>query len=206
MADLRGKKIAVPKESSAAFYFSRALETARMTSIDVELVDIPMPPQGIAQMLVDGRADAVALWEPEPQIAVERLGDDAIILDPETGYRELYNLNTTAAKLADPDTRAKIVRFVAKLIEASDSLGKDRESAIALAAQGTGYPVELIRATWPHHAFPASLSPDLLDTLVAEDAWLARQARRPARTRAELAELIDPTIEAEARAWLRKNR
>lgn len=206
MADLQGKRIAVPKASSAAFYLSQALETARMTFIDVELVDIPMPPKDIAQMLVDGRADAVALWEPEPQLALERLGDDAVILDPDTGYRELYNLNTTAAKLADPATRAKIVRFVAKLIEAAGALDRDRESAIALAAQGTGYPAEIVRASWPHHTFPASLSPDLLDTLVAEEAWLARAARRPARTRAELAELIDPTIEAEARALLRRSR
>lgn len=206
MADLRGKKVATAKASSAAFYLLRALETAGMTDGNVKIVGIAMPPKGIAQMLLDGRADAVALWDPEPQIAIERLGDDAVILDPDTGYRELYNLNTTAAKLADPVSRAKIVRFIAKLIEASEAMGKDPASAITLAAKGTGYPAELIRASWPHHVFPAALSPDLLDTLVAEEAWLASHAGRPARTREELAVLIDPTIEAEARAWLRKNR
>lgn len=206
MADLRGKKIATAEASSAAFYLLRALETAGMAESDVKIVSIAMPPKDVAQLLLEGRADAVALWDPEPQIAIEQLGKDVVILDPDTGYRELYNLNTTAAKLADPVSRAKIVRFVAKLIEASEAMGKDPSGAIALAAKGTGYPAELVRASWAHHVFPATLSPDLLDTLVAEEAWLARHAGRPARTRDELAVLIDPTIEAEARAWLLRNR
>jgi NitT/TauT family transport system substrate-binding protein len=206
MADLRGKRVATPPASSAAFYLHRALETAGMTDSDVETVAIAMPPRDIAQMLLDGEADAVALWDPEPQIAIERLGDDAVILDPDTGYRELYNLNSTAAQLADPVSRAKIVRFVARLIEASEAMGNDSTGAIELAAQGTGYPAELIRASWPHHVFPATLAPDLLDTLVTEEAWLARREGRPVRRRETLGTLIDPSIEAEARAWLRDNR
>lgn len=206
LADLRGRTVATPPASSAAYYLQRALETAGMTDGDVAIVEIAMPPKDIAALLRDGKADAVALWEPEPQLAIESLGDDAVILDPDTGYRELYNLNTTAAKLADPATRAKIVRFVARLIQASEAIRSEPSAAILLAAEGTGYPVELIRATWPHHGFPARLAPDLLDTMVAEEAWLARHEGRPPRTRETLAALIDPSIEAEARAWLRRHR
>lgn len=204
MADLRGRKVATVKDSSAAFYLHRALATAGMADSDIELVPIPLPPTDAAKLLLDGRADALALWDPEPEIAVEHLGSDAVILDPDSGYRELYNLHSTAAKLADPVTRAKIVRFVARLIEASDRMREDATDAIALAAQVTGYPETLIRASWPQHVFPATLSPRLLDTLVAEDAWLAPREGRGGRTRDELAVLIDPTIEAEARAWLKK--
>lgn len=202
LTDLRGKTIATPRESSAAFYLHRALAVAGMAERDVEIVNIAMPPRDIASLLLRGKADAVALWEPEPQRAIERLGEDAIILEPETGYRELYNLNTTAAKLADPATRAKIVRFVATLIQASARMKEDRPGAVALAAETTGYPANTVAPVWRHHAFPATLAPGLLDTLVAEERWLAGLARRPARTRAQLATLIDPSIEAEARALL----
>lgn len=206
LSDLRGKTVAVPEASSAAYYFHRALATAGMREADMRLIDIPMPPKGIAALLADGKADAVALWDPEPQLAIDRLGRDAIILDPPTGgYREYYNLNTTAAKLADPVMRAKIVRFVAALIRTSAMLRRDAATGIALAAEGTGYPVSVIRPTWPHHTFPATLPPQLLDTMVAEEQWLARhEGGRTPRGRADLARLLDFSVEVEARALLRR--
>ena len=206
MADLRGKKIATVKDSSAAFYLHRALQAAGLTDGDIAIVALPLPPKDAAQLLLDGRADALALWDPEPQIAINHLGEDVVILDPDAEYRELYNLHSTAGKLADPVRREKIVRFVAKLIEASEDMRRHPAQAIILAADVTGYPVYLIRASWPQHTFPATLSPKLLDTLVAEEAWLATQEGREARTRDELTMLIDPTIEAEARVWLRKRK
>lgn len=196
MADLRGKRVATPPGSSAAYYLHRALQTAGLRERDVTIVPVPLPPRDAARMLAEGRADALALWEPEPEIAVAALGEDAVILDPETGYRELYNLHATAAALADPATRATIVRFVATLIAAP-------QPPIEIAARITGYPVDPIRRAWPMHVFPATLSPVLLDTLVSEEAWLAQREGRPARPREELQILIDPSIEAEARDWLR---
>jgi len=206
MADLRGKRVAAVPDSSAAYYLDRALAVAGLSERDIALVPVPLPPRDAARLLLDGRADALALWDPEPEIALAALGKDAIIFDPDTGYRELYNLHSTAAKLADPATRAKIVRFVARLIEASATLRDKPEPAIALAATVTGYPASSIRRAWPMHAFPAALSPGLLETLVSEEVWLAAQEGRKARSRADLAVLIDPTIEAEARAWLRERK
>jgi NitT/TauT family transport system substrate-binding protein len=98
------------------------------------------------------------------------------------------------------------VNFVAKVIEASAKMNKDTPGLIDMVAAGAGYPAEPIRASWAHHAFPAKLAPDLLDTMVAEEAWLARHANRKARTREELAVLIDPSVEAEARALLPKRK
>ncbi|MBN8829994.1 MAG: ABC transporter substrate-binding protein [Sphingomonadales bacterium] len=202
MADLRGKRIATPPGSSAAYYLHRALGTAGMSERDVTIVPVPLPPRDAARLLVEGRADALALWEPEPEIAIETLGEDAVILDPESGYSELYNLHSTAAKLADPATRAKIVRLVAALIKGA----RNPDEPISIAARITGYPADPIRRAWPTHAFPAALSPALLDTLVAEEGWLAANEGRPARSREELRALIDPSIEAEARAWLRQRQ
>ena len=47
---------------------------------------------------------------------------------------------------------------------------------------------------WEHEGYPAALPADLLDVLEAEEAWLARQSGRPARTRAALARLIDQSV------------
>ncbi|MGD9811678.1 MAG: ABC transporter substrate-binding protein [Sphingobium sp.] len=201
VADLRGKRVATMPGTSAAFYLDRVLGMAGMNDEDVRIVAFKRP-QDIAQTLLDGRADALAIWEPEAEIAAQGLGDDAVIFAPDVGYRELYNLQTTEAKLADPVSREKVVRFVMKLIEASRNLANDPSPAIALAEEASGYPAQLIRAAWPHHDFSMTLSPDLLDTLEAEEGWLARHAGRSPRTREELAIMIDPSVEAEARARL----
>lgn len=201
LSDLKGKRVAMIEETSAHFYLDRLLGTLGMGDRDVEIVSLQSPKDS-ADVLFDGRADALAMWEPESQLAIDRLGDDAIVLTGDAGYDELYNLHSTAQKLADPATRMKIVRFVAKLIQASGAIENDPEPAMELTAQAMGYPLAAVRKSWSHHTFATSLSPKLLDVLVDEEEWLAARAGRPARSRDELAQLIDPTIEADARRLL----
>lgn len=201
LADLRGKRIATMVPTSAGFYLRNALASVGLGESDVTLVDIPTP-RGISRPLIDREVDALAIWEPEAQIAMDALGADAIEFRPDVGYDELFNLNTTAGNLADPARRAQIVRFVAALMRASREAVRDPALAIEAIARTTGYPVALIRNSWTHHSWPGALAPDLLDVLVREEAWLAARNGRPARDRATLATIIDPSIEREARALL----
>jgi sulfonate transport system substrate-binding protein len=201
LADLRGKRIATMVPTSAGFHLRNVLASAGLTEADVTLVDFPTP-RGISRPIIAREVDALAIWEPEAQIAMDALGEDAIEFRPDVGYDELFNLNTTAGNLADPVRRAQIVRFVAALMRASRDAVRDPAPAIAAIARTTGYPVALIQASWPHHSWPGALAPDLLDVLVREEAWLAERAGRPPRDRATLATIIDPSIAEEARALL----
>jgi NitT/TauT family transport system substrate-binding protein len=205
LSNLKGKRVAMIEETSAHFYLDRLLGTLGMGDRDIEIVSLQSP-KNSADVLLDGRADALAMWEPEAQLAIDKLGEDAIVLSGDVGYDELYNLHTTAGKLADPAARAKIVRFVAKLIQASEAIEKDPEPARELVAKAMDYPIAVLRESWPHHSFTTSLSPKLLDVLSAEEEWLAARASRPARSRDVLAQLIDPSIEAEARKLLANER
>ncbi len=201
IADLQGKRVAMIEETSSHFYLDRLLGIEGMSDKDIEIVTLERPHDS-SDVLVDGGADALAMWEPEAQLAIDKLGDDAIVLSGEANYDELYNLHTTQAKLDDPATREKIVRFVAKLIQASSAIERDPSDAIALVSAATDYPEDLIGVSWPHHTFMTSLAPELLDTLVAEEEWLAARSGREPRSREELAKLIDPSVEAEARRLL----
>lgn len=201
LADLRGKRIATMSTTSAGFYLHNALASVGLSEADVTITSAPTP-RDISRPLIDRQVDALAIWEPEAEIAMEALGADAIELRPEVGYDELFNLNTTAANLADPVKRPQIVRFVAAIIQAAAQVRTDPAPGIAMVAAVARYPAEFVRASWPHHSFIAAVAPDLLDILVREEAWLAAQNRRPARDRAALAALIDPSVEREARALL----
>jgi sulfonate transport system substrate-binding protein len=69
-----------------------------------------------------------------------------------------------------------------------------------VVSEAIDYPQDLLRKVWHLERFPGRLVEDLLDVLEQEEPWVARQTRRTARTRAQLAELIDDSVLREALA------
>ncbi len=197
LADLKGKRIATFPSTSSAYYLHRMLATAGLSEADVTIVPI-LPLSDMAPALKSGKVDAVTIWEPEIERAKAAVGDDAIQFQDRTVYRELFDLNTTAARLADPASRHRIVALVRQIALASASIRQDPKPAWTALHASTGYDPALIARVWEHEGYPAALPADLLDVMVDEEAWLARQAGRPARTRAELATLIDRSVLDEA--------
>lgn len=197
LADLRGKRIATFTNTSAAYYLHRVLAKAGMTEADVTIV--PLSAAAIGDAIIAGRADAIAIWEPESVRAEQALGKDAIAFEDVAVYREIYNLNSTTTALNDPAKRAQIVAYVKKLIPACQAATSSPARAQQLAAARTGYDVGLVAASWKHHRFPCAMAPDMLDVLVQEEQWLAAIDKRAPRTREQLAPLIDGSVLAEAR-------
>ena len=201
LADLKGKRIGTLPNTSAAYFLHEMLKSAGLSESDVKIVSL-WPMDAYKTALQKGDVDAVAIWEPGSDYAAQALGSDAIEFDGKGIYRELFNLNTTEKTLADSAMRKRIVAFVARVTSASDELKRDPAAAQALAAKSSGYSLETVKSAWRHHNYPGALTPDLLDVLMEEEAWLAKDARRAPRTRDELARLIDPSVLAEARALL----
>lgn len=197
LADLRGKRIATFTNTSAAYYLHRVLAKAGMTEADVTIV--PLSAAAIGDALIAGRADAIAIWEPEAERPVIALGKDAVSFEDVAVYREIYNLNSTTTALSDSAKRAQIVAFVRRLIPACQAATETPARAQQLAAARTGYDVKLVAASWKHHRFPCALPADLLDVMVHEEQWLAAIDKRAPRTREQLAPMIDPSVLAEAR-------
>jgi NitT/TauT family transport system substrate-binding protein len=198
LADLRGKRVAAFANTSSAYFLHRMLRSAGMTEADIQFVDLR--PRDMSAAILEGRVDAIAIWEPESERAHVGLGADAVAFQDPNAYRELYNLNTTAEALADPAKRAQIVRFARAVIEAARVSETNPQTVWPLVAAQSGYDVDTIAAGWRHHRFPAALPADLLDVLVDEEQWFAAQTNRTPRTREELARLIDASILEEALA------
>ncbi len=94
IADLKGKRITTPRNTSAHYFLVKMLATAHLSEADVTLVAIN-PVTEMSAALKDGRVDAVAMWEPESDRAVAAVGPDAIVFEGRGVYRELFNLNTS---------------------------------------------------------------------------------------------------------------
>lgn len=196
LADLAGKRIGVFENTSSAYFLHRMLGSIDLSEADVVIV--PLRSREMTPAILAGEVDAIAIWEPESERAFAALGADAVQFQNPCIYRELFNLNTTVQALADSRKRAQIVRLVRALITAARQSETAPETIWPLVAARSGYPLDLVAASWPHHRFPAALPDDLLDVLVAQETWLAAQAGRSARPREALAQLIDASVLAEA--------
>ena len=200
VADLKGKSIGTIAFTSSAYYLNRVLATAGLSEDDVKVVHFTKT-SDISKAMIDKKIDAMSIWEPEIDIAKEALKSDAIEFQPPGLYRELFNLNSTAANLADPVKRKRIVAFVRDIMRASEKAKAAPKEIWPLISKASGYDQAIIAHAWPHHRFPGALVPNMLDIITKEEVWLAKQQNgRPARTRGQLAPLIDGSIVKEARA------
>ncbi|MWV27437.1 ABC transporter substrate-binding protein [Aurantiacibacter rhizosphaerae] len=197
MADMRGKRVATIPQTSAGYFFKLMLEREGLSYADIEAVSI-VPLAGMTEALEAGEVDAVVIWEPESENAAQVLGDDLIVFSGEGVYRELFNLNSTAEKLADPVTRKKIVYFIRAILDASEEVRSDPARAQQLVTQSGEFDPQDVVDSWEHHAWLANVPDDLLDVLVVQEQWLAERDDREPRTREQLATLIDTSVYEEA--------
>jgi NitT/TauT family transport system substrate-binding protein len=211
LSDLKGKRVLVPRLTSAHYYLSAMLRSAGLKDEDVTLVSMPAPPPApagqpasppsrfrSAEALARGDVDVIATFEPEPAMAIKLLGQDAIVLQDRKVYREAFNLNARGKDLADPEKRRAIVRYVRAVADASKALKKDPKPYLPHISSVIGFSIEQIGWGWPETEFPVRIIPDMLDVLETEEVWLARVSNRPPRGRAELARLIDRSVVEEA--------
>jgi NitT/TauT family transport system substrate-binding protein len=209
LSDLKGKRVLVPRNTSAHYFTVAMLRSVGLNESDVTFVTAAPPPQtgqpaaprsrfSMAEALARGEADFIAPFEPEPEVAVRLLGDDAIVLQDRSVYREAFNLHARAADLADPEKRRAIVRFVRAVADASAALNEDPEPYLPHVSSILGFTVEQIGWGLPEIEFPVHIIPDMLDVLEIEEQWLAGLNNRPARSRAELEKFIDRSVVEEA--------
>ena len=199
VADLAGKNVATIEGTSAGYFMSKMLQREGLSFDDIIDVSI-VPLAGMTEALASGEVDAVVIWEPESENAAQVLGEDLIAFSGEGVYRELFNLNSTAAKLADPETRSRIVHFMRAIIDASQEIRENPAEAKALVVEAGGFDPQDVEDSWEHQAWIAAIPDDLLDVLVEQEQWLAARDDREPRSREELATLIDTSVYEEAMA------
>ena len=196
LADLKGKRIVVPRSTSANYYLVAMLRSAGLQESDVTFVNAPAT--AMAAALVKGEADAISMWEPESQNAVAALGQDAVIFQNNRIYREFYSIYSTTDVMNDPRRRAQLVEFVRAINTQTNELKKDPRRFFPLISRITKHPEDQIARGWEHHAFPFNVPGDMLDIITEEEKWVAAQQQRTPRPRTELAGFIDTSILKEA--------
>ncbi|KAH8902805.1 periplasmic binding protein-like II [Coniochaeta sp. PMI_546] len=205
LADLKGKKIGTMQSSSAAYFVSKMLSSAGLKDTDYTVVSgqicmkAPCGQGTFPQMLASRQIDAFGIWEPAVELAAKALGDNAVIFQNTSIYREVYSLYSTKEKLGDPTIRKNIVAFVKALNQTLDVFTNNPKSVYATVAAAVGMDVSIVEAVWPVHKWSGTLAPDLLPFMVEEDRWVAKQNRRQAMSNTSLATFIDSSVLDDAR-------
>jgi NitT/TauT family transport system substrate-binding protein len=197
LADLKGKRVVTPRNTSAHYHMVALLRTAGVQESDVTVVTAPNT--GMAAAVAKGDADAISMWEPESQNAVEALGKDAVTFQDNTVYRELYSIYSTTDVLNDARRRKELVAFVREVIAQTGNLRREPAKYFELISRVTRHPAANIARSWEHHQYVLTVAPDTLNILVEEEKWVASGQSRAPRSRAELATFIDTSIIEEAR-------
>ena len=196
LADLKGKRVVVPRNTSAHYYLVAMLRSAGLAESDVTIVTAPAT--GMAAAMMRGEADAISMWEPESQNAADALGSDAVIFQNNKAYREFFSVYSSTDVLENPKRRGELVEFVRALAGMTREVQKDPQRFFPLFSRVTGHPEARIARGWEHHAFPLAVPSDLLDIITEEEKWVAAGQQRTPRSRAELQGFIDQSVIREA--------
>ncbi len=170
VGDLRGKRIGIPRNTIAEFYFGRFLELNGMNIRDVFLVDVPAP-HSIAA--VKGETiDAVITWEPYSSQLKAQLADRAVAL-PVQGSQPGYG-----AIAAKNDwirgNREILLRFLKSLARAEDYLNRFPSAAKAIVRKRLKFEEELTEKIWSENEFSLSLDQSLITAMEDEARWMIK--------------------------------
>lgn len=198
-ADLRGKRVAFTLGTSSQYFLFDVLRSAGLQMNDI--TPVILEPTDMPAALVDGRIDAMAMWEPQPEVALRRLGDDGILLrNPgQDAYFERFGINTTAAVLANPQRRAALVKAARSIADMSREISANPQAYIPALAKAIDTSPDVIEKVWPQFRFPARLEAQgLVTTLSRMEPWAAAYAKQQARPMSTLIAMVDDSISKEA--------
>jgi sulfonate transport system substrate-binding protein len=142
IADLKGKRIAVPQGSSAHGLLLNALKAAGLTTKDVKIVYLD--PKAGAAAFDSGKVDAWSIWNPQGQFAIEK-GAKVIVkgvppVDPGVQYY------VGSSKSLDDKVRRAALADLLERITKAYAWGNDHPDEHADAiSKDSGVPVDQVK-------------------------------------------------------------
>ncbi|CAG8951862.1 hypothetical protein HYFRA_00005666 [Hymenoscyphus fraxineus] len=204
LADLKGKKIGTFPGTSAEVFVDYMMGSVGVKKGEYEVVkgDVcmkaPCSSGTLPSMLKRGEVDGFGIWEASVELGAQALGDNAVLFQNGSLYREVYSLYTTVEKLGDSRTRGELVAFLKALDRTLGVFRRPDESVYRFVAEKVGMDPGVVRDVWGGHVWTGGMPGDLLEFLVREDAYLAESDGRAGVSRAELETFIDSSVLAEA--------
>ncbi len=167
-ADLRNKKIAVPRNSQAEFFLGRFLLLNKLTLSDVQIVYLQPAP--LSEALTQGEVDAAAIWDPFAYDLKAALGQNGVAWSPPTGQNFYFVLLTDDATVnTRPGALEKLLRA---LFKAEDFVKKNPDRAQTIVAERLKLKMPYLQYAWSRRTYTLSLAQVLLLMMEDEARWM----------------------------------
>jgi NitT/TauT family transport system substrate-binding protein len=167
-ADIKGKKIGLPRGAIQEFYLGRFLSLHGMSIRDVALVDVPGGQAGDA--IAQGTVDAVMTWEPYVSQILKQHPHGMVSWSAQSSqavYPVLVCRNDWIEQ--HPDL---VKRFLHALNQAEGYIVEHPAEAKAILRERYHYDDEYVARIWPEHQFALSLDQSLIVALEDEARWM----------------------------------
>jgi len=170
IADLKGKRIGIPRNTIAEFYLGRFLELNGINIQDASLIDVP-PPRSM-DAITGGSIDGVIAWEPYTSQIRVKLADRAAafpIQSNQPGYGAITGRNDWI------NEHPEIVnRFLKSLTQAEEYLTSNPAAAKAILQERLKYDDVFTETIWSENQFSLSLDQSLITAMEDEARWMIK--------------------------------
>ncbi len=168
LADLKGKRIGVLKNTSAHYFLSALLLENNITLSDVDLIFINDDESPAA--LKEGRVDAIAAFEPFPSMVIAQWPAGALwVTDGDRRIRTSFSYVLKDVYVnAHPETVRKILLATGKAI---GWMASHREETIALGAKRMHMSPQIMGQIYARYNFQISLDEVYLLGMNQQASW-----------------------------------
>lgn len=165
--DLKGKRIGYIPGTTSDFFLASMLTANALTEKDVEKV--AFSPSEIQNAILDGKVDAVSIWNYPLAQMEERMGASAVTFHDREMYTGTFNI--VALNEFTQKNPVLIQGFLRALIKAEQFVRLNPEAAQNIMAAKTRVEKRLIQQVWGDYQFRVGLDQILLITLDDEARW-----------------------------------
>jgi NitT/TauT family transport system substrate-binding protein len=169
-ADLRGKRLGLPRGALPEFYLGRFLDLHGMTIRDVRLTNLT-PKQAVAA-IANGTVDAVVVWEPYVSQIKEHQTSGMVswlVHSGQAQYAVLVGRNDWIRQ--HPEL---VKRVLNSLAQAEEYMVRHPTEAKAILKKRYQYDDAYVARIWPEHQFSLSLDQSLITAMEDEARWMIK--------------------------------
>ena len=169
-ADLKGKRIGVPRQTITEFYLGRMLELNGMRIQQVTMVDTKASDP--AGTIAGGNVDAIVTWEPHVTQIKQQMGNRVIIWPAQSGQVSYWNIVATEFWIKNhPEL---VNRFLRSLAQAEEYIIQHPVEAKKILQKRLKLDDTYIATVWSQNQFLLSLDQALILAMEDEARWMIK--------------------------------
>jgi NitT/TauT family transport system substrate-binding protein len=169
-ADLRGKRIAVPRHTITEFYLGRMLELNGIRIQQVTMVDTKA--WNPAGTIAGGEVDAVVTWEPHVTQIRQQMGNGVITWPVQSGQVSFWSVASTPGWIKQhPDL---VRQFLKSLAQAEEYIIHHPVEAKKILQKRLKLDDTYIATVWSQNQFSLSLDQSLIAAMEDEARWMIK--------------------------------